>query len=690
MSKQESEEIRSDLFTGENPEDERPTGRNIPKKKSSKTPMIDTYCVDLNKRAEDGLLDPVIGRKKEIDRLALILASKKKNNAILIGEPGVGKTAIGEGLARKIIEGNVPHILLNKRIVSLDLGTMVAGTKYRGQFEERMQGIISEAKENPEIIFLIDEIHTIIGAGGASGSLDAANMVKPALARGEFQCIGATTLDEYREHIEKDGALTRRFKKVMIHSSTPEETIEILSNLKESFEDHHNVTYTDEAIEYCVKLTERYISDRALPDKAFDAMDEAAARTHLQQVTIPPRIKKLEESLKNKKAEKEAVVAKQQYEEAARLREEEKEIQKRIEIEREEWENELKQNRIKVTADDVCEVVSMMTGIPITKISIQESKKLSEMEDNVKSKIIGQDKAVGKLVASIKRGRLGLKDQSKPTGSFIFLGPTGVGKTQLSKEISQQLFGGRENLVRIDMSEYMEKFSVSRLIGSPPGYIGYEKGGQLTEPIRRNPYSVVLFDEIEKAHKDTLNTLLQILDDGHITDGMGRKVDFKNTVIIMTTNVGVTKLKSYGTGVGFNTVNKEESRKKDEEDILKSELERNFAPEFLNRVSEIIVFNSLDKEDISKIVELEVSRMSKRVEDTTGYTISLNKQAKDFICENGYDIEYGARPIGRALERYVEDLVADTIIDNSNLPKGTVFTLTHKKNADKLSIKISK
>lgn len=673
-------------------DDENDIPNPIGKKKNTntKTPTIDTYCTDLSKRAEEGLLDPVIGRKVEIDRLALILASKKKNNAVLIGESGVGKTAIGEGLARKIYEKKVPIILLDKRIVSLELGSLVAGTKYRGQFEERMQGIINEAKENPNIIFLIDEIHTLIGAGGASGSLDAANMVKPALARGEFQCIGATTLDEYREHIEKDGALTRRFKKVVVESSTPEETLEILMNVRENFEEHHNVKYTDEALEYCVKLTQRYITDRALPDKAFDAMDEAAAKTHLEQVKIPNQIKNMEDELKVLVEKKNSVVKQQRYEEAADLREKEKTLIVEIEKEKEQWMTELKKNRIEVNADDVCEVVSMMTGIPLTKISTGENKKLSSMDGIIKSKVIGQDAAVDKLVASIKRGRLGLKDPNKPTGTFIFLGSTGVGKTQLSKEIAIELFGGKDHLVRIDMSEYMEKFSTSRLIGSPPGYVGYEKGGELTEKIRRNPYSVVLFDEIEKAHPDILNMMLQIMDDGHITDGLGRKIDFKNTIIIMTSNLGVSKLKSFGTGVGFNTTKKEEDKRQNEEKILKSELEKHFPPEFLNRVSEVIVFNSLSKENIASIVELEVEKLSKRVEEATGFTINLHKSAKEFICDIGYDSENGARPIGRALEKYVENIVADKIIDNSELPKGTVFTILHEKNKEELTIKVKK
>ena len=630
-------------------------------KVKSKTPVLDNFGRDLTAYAIQGKLDPVVGREKEIERVSQILSRRKKNNPLLIGEPGVGKSAIAEGLALRIIEKKVSRILYNKRVVTLDLASIVAGTKYRGQFEERMKAVMNEIEKNNDIILFIDEIHTIVGAGGATGSLDASNMFKPALARGEIQCIGATTLDEYRQYIEKDGALERRFQKIIVQPTNIDETIDILKNIKDKYESHHNVNYTDEAIIACVRLTERYISDRFLPDKAIDALDEAGSRVHITNMDVPDDIVKLEKELENVRLDKNAVVKKQKYEEAAKFRDDEKRIEKELLIAQEKWQEDLKKHRETVTEDDISEVVSMITGIPVNKIAKAELNQLSSLENKIEGRVIGQEEAVKKVVKAIQRNRAGIKDPNKPIGSFIFLGQTGVGKTQLAKVLSDELFNGVDSLIRIDMSEYMEKFAVSRLIGAPPGYIGYEEGGQLTEKVRRKPYSVILLDEVEKAHPDVFNMLLQVLDEGVLTDSLGRKVDFKNTVIIMTSNIGAREVKDFGNGVGFGTESLKAQESKNIRKTIEKSLKKAFSPEFLNRVDEIVVFNSLNKEDLKKIIEIEINLLLKRTKEI-GYNISISKKAIDFICEKGFDKKYGARPLKRAIQKYVEDLLAEEIV----------------------------
>jgi ATP-dependent Clp protease ATP-binding subunit ClpC len=654
----------------------------------SRTPVLDNFGRDLTRLAEDNKLDPIVGREKEIERVAQILSRRKKNNPILIGEPGVGKTAIAEGLALRIIQKKVSRVLFGKRVVTLDLASLVAGTKYRGQFEERMKAVMNELEKSPDVILFIDELHTIVGAGGASGSLDASNMFKPALARGEIQCIGATTLDEYRQYIEKDGALARRFQMVMVDSTTPEETIQILDNIKEKYEDHHHVIYTKEAIDACVKLSDRYISDRYLPDKAIDVLDEAGARVHINNIHVPEEIVKLEEAIEDVKKEKNRVVKSQKYEEAAQLRDREKKLIEQLEIAKTKWEEKTRTEKYTVNEDNVADVIAMMTGIPTKRIAQKEGTKLLNMGDELSGKVIGQEEAIRKLVKAIQRTRVGLKDPKKPIGSFIFLGPTGVGKTELAKVLATYLFDKDDALVRIDMSEYMEKFSVSRLVGAPPGYVGYEEGGQLTEKVRRKPYSVVLLDEIEKAHPDVFNILLQVLDDGILTDGLGRRVDFRNTIIIMTSNIGVRDLKDFGSGIGFASA----SRKENEEEAMKSTiqhaLKRAFSPEFLNRLDDVIVFNSLQREHIHKIIDLTLGKLFERIL-AIGYKIELTDKAKDFIAEKGYDHQFGARPLNRAIQRYLEDPVAEEILKGEVEEGGTILA-DYEGTGDLLTIKVKK
>jgi len=653
----------------------------------SKTPVLDNFGRDLTAMAEQGKLDPVVGREKEIQRVSQILSRRKKNNPLLIGEPGVGKSAIAEGLAIRIVKRKVSRILFNKRVVTLDLASIVAGTKYRGQFEERIKAVMNELEKNDDIILFIDEIHTIVGAGGATGSLDASNMFKPALARGELQCVGATTLDEYRQHIEKDGALERRFQKVIVEPTSVSETIEILNNIKNKYEEHHNVKYTQEAIEACVKLTNRYMTDRFLPDKAIDALDEAGSRVHITNIDVPDQIVELEAQLEEVKATKTSVVKKQKYEEAAKLRDDEKRLEKSLADAQEKWEAESKLNRIVVSESDVSEVVSMMTSIPVNRIAQKESNKLSKLPELINGKVIGQDEAVSKVVKAIQRNRAGLKDPNKPIGSFIFLGQTGVGKTQLAKVLAKELFDSEDALVRIDMSEYMEKFAISRLVGAPPGYVGYEEGGQLTEKIRRKPYAVVLLDEIEKAHPDVFNMLLQVLDDGFLTDSLGRKIDFSNTIIIMTSNIGARKLKDFGSGVGFGTSAQKSQESSNARSVIENALKKAFAPEFLNRIDDVVVFNNLEKADIDKIIDIELSKLLERISEL-GYTLKLSKKAKSFIAEKGFDKQYGARPLKRAIQKYVEDALAEEII-KSNVHEGDIINLDIGKDDAKLEIKIT-
>ena len=655
---------------------------------TSKTPILDSYSRDLTKLAEEGKLDPIVGRMKEIERVSQILSRRKKNNPILIGEPGVGKSAIAEGLALKIVQRKCSRVLFNKRIVTLDLASMVAGTKYRGQFEERIKALMGELEKNPDVILFIDEIHTMIGAGGASGSLDASNMFKPALARGEIQIIGATTIDEYRKHIEKDGALERRFQKVMVEPASVDETLEILGNIKDKYEAHHNVNYTEEAIKACVDLTSRYMSDRFLPDKAIDALDEAGSRVHISNIVVPKDVTDIEQKLIDIKDKKQEVVKGQRYEEAAKLRDVEKQLQKQLEDARKKWDEDTKENRQTVTEENVAEVVSMMTGIPLQKVSQNENKKLAMMQEKMQGKVIGQDDAIQKVVKAIQRGRVGLKDPNRPIGSFIFLGPTGVGKTELAKQLAKYLFDSEESLIRVDMSEFMEKFAVSRLIGAPPGYVGHDEGGQLTEKVRRKPYSVILLDEIEKAHPEVFNLLLQVLDDGQLTDSMGRKVNFKNTIIIMTSNTGSRKLKDFGTGVGFNTKSREGTKSVEEKSVVEKELKKTFAPEFLNRIDDVITFNSLEREEITKIITLEVDKLKNRVKDLE-YELELTQGALDVIVENGFDPQYGARPLKRAIQRYVEDVLTEEIIAN-NPDKGSKLILDYNKEEDKMIVQIKK
>ncbi|MEL0310062.1 MAG: ATP-dependent Clp protease ATP-binding subunit, partial [Gammaproteobacteria bacterium] len=632
---------------------------------NSKTPVLDNFGRDITSLAESNKLDPVIGRDKEIQRVSQILSRRKKNNPLLIGEPGVGKSAIAEGLALRIIERKVSRLLYNKRVISLDLAGVVAGTKYRGQFEERMKAVMNELEKNRDIILFIDEIHTIVGAGGAMGSLDASNMFKPALARGEIQCIGATTVDEYRKYIEKDGALERRFQKIMVEPTSIGETIEILQNIKDKYEDHHNVKYTDEAIEACVKLTDRYINDRNLPDKAIDAMDEAGSRIHITNMDVPKEIIELENKLENVREKKNSVVKNQKYEEAAKLRDDEKKLEKELLTQQEQWESELKKKREIVTDVNITEVVSLISGIPLKKIDNTTNEKniQFDLESKLKESIIGQNDAIDVVVNAIQRNQTGLKDPNKPIGSFIFLGQTGVGKTQLAKSLGEELFNSKDSLIRLDMSEYMEKFSVSRLIGAPPGYVGYEEGGQLSEKVRRKPYSIVLLDEVEKAHPDVFNMMLQVLDDGYLTDSVGRKVDFKNTVIIMTSNIGTRKLKDFGTGVGFDTDYRKKEKNKLSTEVLKKSLGKKFSPEFLNRIDEIVVFNELDKNEIEKIVKIEIKKFINRLSEIE-YKIQIDSKAISFLAIKGYNKEYGARPVKRAIQKFIEDEIAKMIVKN--------------------------
>ncbi|MCB0481860.1 MAG: ATP-dependent Clp protease ATP-binding subunit [Flavobacteriales bacterium] len=663
------------------------TTRGSSSASKSKTPVLDNFGRDLTKMAEEDKLDPIVGREKEIERVSQILSRRKKNNPILIGEPGVGKSAIAEGLALRIIQRKVSRVLFNKRVVTLDLASLVAGTKYRGQFEERMKAVMNELEKSPDVILFIDEIHTIVGAGGASGSLDASNMFKPALARGEIQCIGATTLDEYRTNIEKDGALERRFQKVLVEPTTVDETIQILNNIKEKYEDHHNVTFSSEAIKACVTLTERYITDRFLPDKAIDALDESGSRVHLTNINVPKEIEDLEKKVELAKEEKNRVVRSQKYEQAAELRDKERRLQEELEAAKIKWEEDSKNHRVEVTEDNVAEVVAMMTGVPVQRIAQRESKRLSTMTEELKGSVIGQEEAIKKVTKAIQRNRAGLKDPSKPIGSFIFLGPTGVGKTQLAKELARFLFDKDDNLIRIDMSEYMEKFAISRLVGAPPGYVGYEEGGQLTEKVRRRPYSVVLLDEIEKAHPDVFNLLLQILDDGVVTDSLGRKIDFRNTIIIMTSNIGTRQLKDFGQGVGFSTSAKKTGADEHSKGVIQNALKKAFAPEFLNRIDDVVLFNGLSKEDIFKIIDIELNQLYKRVEEL-GYKIKLTEKAKEFIADKGYDEQYGARPLKRAIQKYVEDPMAEEII-NSTLHEGDTLEVTMNEEGNDVLVTVS-
>ncbi|MBO6576284.1 MAG: ATP-dependent Clp protease ATP-binding subunit [Rhodothermales bacterium] len=656
----------------------------------SKTPVLDNFGRDLTRLAEEGKLDPVVGREREIERVAQVLSRRKKNNPVLIGEPGVGKTAIAEGLAMRIVQRKVSRVLYDKRIVTLDLAALVAGTKYRGQFEERMKAVMNELEKSPDVILFIDELHTIVGAGGASGSLDASNMFKPALARGEIQCIGATTLDEYRQHIEKDGALDRRFQKILVDPSTPEETVLILQNIKDRYESHHNVSYSDEALELTVKLAERYITDRFLPDKAIDVLDEAGARVHLNNIRVPKEIVKLEEDIEAVREEKNQVVKSQKFEEAARLRDSEKKLIEELEKAKKEWEEKAESEIHDVAVNDISEVVAMMTGIPVDRISEPETEKLLRMEEELKGTVIGQEEAIRKLSKSIRRTRAGLKDPKRPIGSFIFLGPTGVGKTELAKQLTEYLFDNQEALIRVDMSEYMEKFSVSRLVGAPPGYVGYEEGGQLTEKVRRKPYSVVLLDEIEKAHPDVFNILLQVLDDGQLTDGLGRKVDFRNTIIIMTSNIGARDIKNLGKGIGFSQGEQKDFDYKALKSTVEDALKRVFNPEFLNRIDDVIVFHPLEKEHIHEIIHLMAGDLFRRAEEL-GITVDLDDKAKNFLVEKGYDAKFGARPLRRAIQKYIEDPMAEAILGHS-LGDGDTLIITYDEKADKgeLSFKTKK
>jgi len=690
-------EAKSDFPGGEDDDDDSRSNQfgqgkqqqgNQPSKGTSDTPVLDNFGVDLTKAAEEGRLDPIIGREKEIERLAQILSRRKKNNPILIGEPGVGKSAIAEGLALRIVQRKVSRVLFGKRVVTLDLASIVAGTKYRGQFEERMKAILNELAKTNSVILFIDEIHTIVGAGGATGSLDAANMLKPALARGEIQCIGATTLDEYRQHIEKDGALERRFQKVMVEPTSVDETIEILNNIKERYEDHHNVYYTPDAIDACVKLTARYITDRHLPDKAIDALDESGSRVHISNIVVPERILDLERQIEEAKKEKIKAVKNQNFEKAASFRDREKELLERLEDEKIRWEKELAKNRITVDSEKVAEVVAMMTGVPVQRIAQAEGQRLLNMGQILKGSVVGQDEAIEKVVKAIQRNRAGLKDPNKPIGTFVFLGPTGVGKTQLAKVLARYLFDSTDNLIRVDMSEYMEKFSVSRLVGAPPGYIGYEEGGQLTEKVRRKPYSVVLLDEIEKAHPDVFHILLQVLDEGQLTDSLGRRVDFKNTIIIMTSNIGTRQLKDFGSGVGFNTATKHAQSNEYAKSVIQNALKKAFAPEFLNRIDDVVMFNTLSKQDIFKIIDIELKGLFDRI-NNLGYKIKISPAAKDFIIEKGYDINFGARPLKRAIQKYIEDPMAEVII-KASVSEGDIILVSYNKKKDHLTIKVEK
>ncbi|MDA8625909.1 ATP-dependent Clp protease ATP-binding subunit, partial [Flavobacteriaceae bacterium] len=686
-----SESATSSTFSDEDSIDEN-IGNDKPAEKikvksvkKTKTPVLDNFGKDLTSMAENGDLDPIVGRNEEIQRVSQILSRRKKNNPLLIGEPGVGKSAIAEGLALRITQKKVSRVLYNKRIISLDLASLVAGTKYRGQFEERMKAVMNELEKNRDIILFIDEIHTIVGAGGATGSLDASNMFKPALARGEVQCIGATTLDEYRTSIEKDGALERRFQKIIIEPTSEEETVEILNNIKIKYEEHHNVEYTDEAISACVKLTSRYMTDRFLPDKAIDALDEAGSRVHLNNIVVPNHITDLEKELEDIRLTKNSAVKKQKYEEAAKLRDDEKILENNLLTAQKSWEKECENNKEIVNEEHIADVVSMMTGIPLNRVKQSESNKLSILPQIIMNKVIGQDDAVLKVVKSIQRNRAGLKDPNKPIGSFIFLGQTGVGKTQLAKVLAKELFDSEDALIRVDMSEYMEKFAISRLIGAPPGYVGYEEGGQLTEKIRRKPYSVVLLDEIEKAHQDVFNMLLQVLDDGFLTDSLGRKIDFTNTIIIMTSNVGARKLKDFGNGVGFGTSAKINQEGNNSKSVIINALKKAFAPEFLNRIDDVIIFNNLKLNHINKIIDIELEKLFLRTNEL-GYEIKLSKKAKDFIAEKGFDKQYGARPLKRAIQKYLEDELAEEIM-KSKVQTGDIIKVDLNKDKTKLILK---
>ena len=644
----------------------------------SKTPVLDNFGRDVTKLAQEGKLDPIIGRENEIERVSQILSRRKKNNPILIGEPGVGKTAIVEGLALRINQKKVSRTLFNKRIVMLDLAALVAGTKYRGQFEERMKAIMTELEKTKDVILFIDEIHTIVGAGGATGSLDASNIFKPALARGELQCIGASTLDEYRQHIEKDGALDRRFQKVIIDPPSQEESVTILKNIKSKYEDYHNVLYSDDAILACVKLSDRYITDRFLPDKAIDVLDEVGARVHLNNIHVPPYIEALEKEIESIKVQKTKAVKDQQYEKAADLRDHESNKQKELEEAQRQWEEEAKVKKFPVNEEDIAAVVSMMTGIPLNRVAQKESKKLVNMGKDLQNYVIGQDETIEKVVKAIQRNRIGLKDPKKPIGTFIFLGPTGVGKTEMAKCLAKYMFDSEDSLIRIDMSEYMEKFAVSRLIGAPPGYVGYEEGGQLTEKVRRKPYSVILLDEIEKAHPDVYNILLQVLDDGQLTDGLGRKVDFKNTLILMTSNIGIRTLKDFGQGVGFNTTSRKENSEGHSKSVIQNALKRTFSPEFLNRIDDVVIFNSLGKEEIFKIIDITLKDLYQRIENL-GFKFKLSKKLKDYVAEKGFDPQYGARPLNRAVQKYIEDPLADFILNNNPEPSAVLNATIDKE-----------
>ena len=656
------------------------------RKTANDTPVLDNFGTDMTKAAEEGKLDPIVGREREIERLAQILSRRKKNNPILIGEPGVGKSAIVEGLALRIIQKKVSRILFDKRVVALDMTSVVAGTKYRGQFEERIRSILNELQKNPNIILFIDEIHTIVGAGSAAGSMDAANMLKPALARGEIQCIGATTLDEYRKNIEKDGALERRFQKVMVEATTPEETLQILKNIKDKYEDHHNVRYTDEALEACVKLTDRYITDRNFPDKAIDALDESGSRVHLTNISVPKEIEEQEKLIDETKQKKNEAVKSQNFELAASFRDKEKEYATQLEDLKREWEAKLKDNRQVVDEEQIADVVSMMSGVPVQRMAQAEGFKLMKMKEDLTSKVIAQDMAIEKLVKAIQRSRVGLKDPNKPIGTFMFLGPTGVGKTHLAKELAKYMFGSADALIRIDMSEYMEKFTVSRLVGAPPGYVGYEEGGQLTEKVRRKPYSIILLDEIEKAHSDVFNLLLQVMDEGRLTDSYGRTVDFKNTVVIMTSNIGTRQLKEFGRGVGFTAQSglddKEFSRS-----VIQKALNKSFAPEFINRLDEIITFDQLSLDAIIKIVDIELKGLYGRLENI-GYKLIISDEAKRFIASKGYDVQFGARPLKRAIQNYLEDGLSELII-SSSLKEGDTISVDLDKDKDELVMKVN-
>lgn len=650
-------------------------------KTTSDTPVLDNFGTDMTRAAAENRLDPIVGREKEIERLAQILSRRKKNNPVLIGEPGVGKSAIVEGLALRIVQRKVSRILFDKRVVNLDMASIVAGTKYRGQFEERIKAILNELSKNPNIILFIDEIHTIVGAGSASGSMDAANMLKPALARGEIQCIGATTLDEYRKNIEKDGALERRFQKVIVDPTTAEETLQILRNIKPRYEEHHNVIYTDAALEACVKLTERYISDRNFPDKAIDALDEAGSRVHVANIVVPKSIEALEAKIEDTKSQKLAAVKSQNFELAASFRDQERQSLQELEAAKAKWEQEMQEHREVVDEDKVAEVVAMMSGIPVQRVAQAENQKLLEMADVLRSKVIGQDEAVAKVVKAIQRNRVGLKDPNKPIGTFMFLGPTGVGKTHLAKKLAEYLFDSADALIRIDMSEYLEKFAVSRLIGAPPGYVGYEEGGQLTEKVRRKPYSVVLLDEIEKAHPDVFNLLLQVLDEGRLTDSLGRQIDFKNTILIMTSNIGTRQLKDFGRGVGFSTQTGEPD-KDFSRGVIQKALNKAFAPEFLNRIDDIIMFDQLDKEAIHKIIDIELRGLYQRVE-SLGYKLEITDAAKEFVASKGYDIQFGARPLKRAIQKYLEDEMAEMII-RAAVGEGDTIVIDYDKENQKI------